>query len=538
MWKALLKKQIMELFRHTFVHPKTGKARSKKSLFFLLLAFVFLVALIGFSLFSMGVGLGNILFDLGLGWFYFAIFGIFSVLMGVVGSVFQTYSSIYLAKDNETLVSMPIPPRTIVFARLCSVYLSSALYTAAVWIPALVAYGWLTAAEGAAGVICGTLLFPFLVLAVTALTCVFGYLVARIAVRLKNKSVLITLIALVAFLLYYVVVFNLSGLLSVLEDNPALTGRIAGNIRIFGFLFYWLGRGAEGHIGFALLFMLVAVAAFALCFFLLSKSFLRMVTVRRGNRRLAGPAKEQKPAGMRAALLRREWRRLIASPTYMLNCGMGNLFVILIPVIVLLRGSALREMLDALIVGVPELAPLIGALGVITICMCSGMNMIAAPSVSLEGKNIWILQSLPVPAKEVMFAKLALHVLCNAVFAIPAAAVMAAFFGADVLSMILLVALTGLYVVFTAVFDLSVGILLPNLNWTTEAIPIKQSLPAFLSLLAGWVAVLPIPLLLWFAGPLLGAPICLLILLAFYGVIDLLLFRFLMTGGAKRFAAL
>ena len=35
-----------------------------------------------------------------------------AIVLGAFGSVFNTYSSLYLAKDNDLLLSMPIPVRT------------------------------------------------------------------------------------------------------------------------------------------------------------------------------------------------------------------------------------------------------------------------------------------------------------------------------------------------------------------------------------------------------------------------------------------
>ena len=45
----------------------------------------------------------------GLGWLYFAMMGLIAVLLGAFGSVFTTYSTLYLAKDNDLLLSLPIP---------------------------------------------------------------------------------------------------------------------------------------------------------------------------------------------------------------------------------------------------------------------------------------------------------------------------------------------------------------------------------------------------------------------------------------------
>ena len=58
-----------------------------------------------------------------MGWLYFALMGLLAVLLGAFGSVFNTYSGLYLAKDNDLLLSMPIPVNTLMASRLLSVYL-------------------------------------------------------------------------------------------------------------------------------------------------------------------------------------------------------------------------------------------------------------------------------------------------------------------------------------------------------------------------------------------------------------------------------
>ena len=56
----------------------------------------------------------------GMGWLYFALMGLMAMFLGAFGSVFNTYSSLYLAKDNDLLLSLPIPVRIIMASRLVS----------------------------------------------------------------------------------------------------------------------------------------------------------------------------------------------------------------------------------------------------------------------------------------------------------------------------------------------------------------------------------------------------------------------------------
>ena len=77
------------------------------------------------------------------------------MLLGVFGSVFNTYSGLYLAKDNDLLLSLPIPVRAMLASRLLGVYLMGLMYSGVVMLPAVIVYwavGVLTAATVLGGV--------------------------------------------------------------------------------------------------------------------------------------------------------------------------------------------------------------------------------------------------------------------------------------------------------------------------------------------------------------------------------------------------
>ena len=53
----------------------------------------------------------------------------------------------------------------------------------------------------------------------------------------------------------------------------------------------------------------------------------------------------------------------------------------------------------------------------LSICLCgvASMNDMTAPSVSLEGKSLWLMQSLPVTPWQVLKAKLSMQIILTAV---------------------------------------------------------------------------------------------------------------------------
>ena len=141
MVKILLKKQFTEIFRSYFYDAKKNKARSKAAITGYIVLFVILmVGILGGMFTFLSVSLCGALTAVGFDWLYFAIMSLLAILLGAFGSVFNTYSGLYLAKDNDLLLSMPIPVGTIMISRLLGVYLMGLMYSGVVIIPSAAVY--------------------------------------------------------------------------------------------------------------------------------------------------------------------------------------------------------------------------------------------------------------------------------------------------------------------------------------------------------------------------------------------------------------
>lgn len=196
MLKLLLKKQLFEIFRSYFYDAKKNKARSRLATALYIGLFVLLMAGILGGIFTLlAVKLCGPL-AAGLGWLYFALMGGIAVLLGVFGSIFNTYAGLYLPKDNDLLLSMPVPVSSLVAARLSGVYLMGLMYSAVVILPAVVVY-WATVGVTASAVLGGLVLTLLISLAVLVLSCALGWVAAKISQKLRNKSLVVVLASLV-----------------------------------------------------------------------------------------------------------------------------------------------------------------------------------------------------------------------------------------------------------------------------------------------------------------------------------------------------
>lgn len=127
------------------------------------------------------------------------------------------------------------------------------------------------------------------------------------------------------------------------------------------------------------------------------------------------------------------------------------------------------------------------ALAILMIGSMNAMNDMATPSISLEGKNIWLLQSLPVTPFRIVRAKVRMQVIVSLIPSIFCAICMIIAFHLPVGMAIFVLAVSAIFIVMVAYFDMWVGMERPIMNWSTEVIPIKQNLSVLVAIFGSWV---------------------------------------------------
>lgn len=485
MLKALVKKQFMEMFRGYLINKKTNTARSRGKLCLLFVLFGVLMLIMCALFAGLALLLADGMFQADMAWLYFTLMGIMSVMFGTFGSVFNTYAGLYLAKDNDLLLSMPIPPRAILTSRLIGVYGMALLYSGSVWLPTIVV-AWIVGTCSVLSVIFDVLLIFVIAAFVAVITCLLGWAVAAIASRLKNKSIVTVLVSLVFFGLYYFVCFHITDFITSLITNSEQVGKA---IQTWAKLLTSLGEAANGRVSSMMIFTGITILLSVLCGYIMSRTFYSIVTraVSHGRKK-EYRVKQGTQRGANKALLMREVKRFTASPTYMLNCGLGLILAPVAAIFLLIKQDFVQALQTVLqneggVVAHLMLPGVLALLGWIL-----AMNLISTPSVSLEGKSLWILRSLPVTAKKILHAKLNLHVILNLIPAVVSAILVAIAIGASVVQALLMVLFMALFCLFTGVSGLIIGTTRPDFNWTNESYPIKQSTNILFSMMLGWLS--------------------------------------------------
>ena len=535
LWK-LVKIRLMGLFSQTFNRRKNNGKRRSPVLMIVLLAFCVLAfGLMFFELFGlMSTTIGAVP---QYHWFYFAMVGIFAFGISFFFTAFTAKSELFEAKDNELLLAMPIRPRTILLSRMIVLLGTEYLFSFLVLIPAGLAWFLLIEMDALLLVrfIIGGLLLPLLSASIASL---IGWLLARLTAKARNKTVVTMILSLVFLGIYFFVYLRAQTYIQLLLQNLESS---ASAVAVWGFLFKWFGDGiAYGELAKLAGVILISAAAYALAVLLISRGFLKISSASTVSHKKHTGSLHLQSRKVSSALLHRELKRFTSSAAYMLNCGLGLVLSLIAAVVLLIKAGNARELVQ----GLSEMGALTETELALTVAVAlsflASMDIPTAPSISLEGKNLWIIRSAPVSAQMILNAKLKFHELLCApptlVLSVSAAIVL----HVGAAGWIALILVPQLFVLLSGTFGLCMNLRMPKLDWTNETVPIKQSASVTVTILVlmGYTMFAVIGFVLVAISGLLSAMTYLLIVVGIAAVWCAICLVWLRLRGAKTFETL
>lgn len=541
MFKILLNKQFNEMFSRILYNNKTKKYRS----FGAGVVMLFLYAWLIFGIVGGAVGYAAYMlcqpFKLSdMGWMYFLLMGMTAILIGAFGTIFSTYSSLYLSKDNDLLVSLPIPTRSIIMARLTSVYIMGFAFSGIVTIPSTIIY-WVVIEAAPLNVICSVIYILIISFIVFLLSCILGFLVAKIASRAKNQSNVTVAFSLIFTGVYYLVYSLANEIISGLINNVVFLGQ---SVKKSLYPMYMFGRIGEGDVLSTVIYTVITAVLVFVVYRLLARSFVTIVTASKTNKKVVYKEKAVKRKSQVAAVAGKEFKRYTSSGAYMLNSSMGTLCMIICSVLFIVKGDFLQSFNDIVLSldigmdGLNNMDRFIPIIVVTITCFLISLNNIVVPSVSLEGKNIWIMQSLPIEPWTVLKGKLMVHLTITGV---PLVILLVSFLFAVKVSVVqlLIIYLTAVvYLIFMSLFGLFLAVKMPNLTWTNEMTPVKQGGGIMISLFGGVIFSILIAICYFLLGLDMACEIYLLVVSAVFVIVSVLLYIWIKNKGAKIFSRL
>jgi ABC-2 type transport system permease protein len=501
-----------------------GKNRKKKPKALYAGIIAFIVFMSGLSFFyNMMLGVGLRMYDaLDL---LPSMIMVVTCLVILMTTIFKVKGTIFGFKDYDMVMSLPVSTGVIVASRLIILYALNFMFVIIMVVPMMLAYG-LLAEPDVMFYILGCIAMLFIPLVPIVIASVFGTLIAYAASKFRHSNVLNIIFSMGLLAGIVAASFSLNGGQKELVNiGKTLTKQLDSIYPLAG-----MYSDAVIHADYMqfLLFLGISALAFFLYTVIVKRGFKKMNTLMMtGSYRANFKLGQLKTSSLLGALYKKELKRYFSSTLYVLNTGFG---------IVMLTVAAIALIFVDLdkIFGSAEAASAITTSIPLYISFCVVMSSTTAPSLSLEGKSLWIIKSMPVTPRAVFLSKIAVNltIISPAVLDI---IIIGIAMKIDIIQIFLILLTLIACSVFVAFYGLLINLLLPNFNWTSEVVIIKQSAATMVTIFSslGYVGIQA--LFLFLIPSMTVAYLCFILLTV---VIDVVLYAILTTYGNRRYYAL
>ncbi len=397
-------------------------------------------------------------------------------------NVFKVKTILFDFKDYDLLMSLPLKRSTIILSKIVSTYLLNLLYTLIIMVPTYFAY--IQFLKLSSPFLYFSLLFiiPIVPLLISFL---LGIIISWITSFFKNKNLGSYVINLSIIFLVLLISFKMNNMNAVDLANKS-TNILSKTNGFYPLTTIFTNMLNNFQITDLLLFLFTPVALLGLFIFIINKGYISirerlLRSVTKGNYEI----KTYHDSGALMALYRKELKKFVSNSMYLLNTIFGCIMIVFLVVCLLIfDDNAIGKILS-----VEDFGVVLKNNIIFVIALACSISSTTHPSISLEGKSLWIMKMLPVNSTIIFLSK----IMVNLTFLIPTILISGTFFGIhfhfEPTNFILLYLTPLAYAIFISVLGIILNLLFPKFDFSNEVKVIKQSLPSFLVIFAGIVAV-------------------------------------------------
>ncbi len=450
---------------------------------------VFLVLVIGFSIWSYANMLLDTLLPLNAGFVMLTMCVLVTSVLTLIEGVYKSGSLLFNCKDDDLMLSLPIKRSTVLFVRIFKLYVFELLYNALFLVPAMIAYAMRVelSATFVVSSIAAVILLPVIPIVIA---CPLGAIISSLSSRFRAKNiaqtVIITLFALGALYASW----NLEGILSKIASHATSINDFITKV------YYPAGAYVSMVTDFKvvdlLIFALVNMGAFLLVCLVLGSVYFRInsrAKIVRTSARGKGKYKI-KAHSVTAALMKKELKKFVNSPVFMVNAGFSLVLFVVGCVVLAVNSTDTATVLQSYGVEgtidfgqmIRTYAPMI-LLGLLL--MAALMGSITSSMISLEGRSFNILKSLPVKPYTVIMSKVLTAVVIMLPFLIAGDIVMFVKFDFSLLEILMILVATVVFPVVAETIGIIINLKYPKMDAKNDAEVVKQSMSSMVAVFLG-----------------------------------------------------
>ena len=396
-------------------------------------------------------------------------------LMEFLLSLFKVNGYLFGCKDNDLIMSMPFTQKEVMSARFLEIYFKDLAGILVISMANLIGYTIMVRPPVYSVIMWIVLTFFVPVIPLIGAT-IIGTAIAAFTARFKLKKILNAVLSFAVILLCFGSRFIIEDSMKEGNIEETLLQAVDGIKHSAGLFppLGWFTNGVlEAGVSDIMLLIGVSILIYEIVFFIISKNYAKInskintIDAVKGydNTRL-------KRRGVVVSVAYKELRHLLDSTNYLVNAAIGVVLIVILTALSLVLG------MDNIIAVVTNNAPvsremLLPAVPLI-IYFLAGMVSTCAISPSLEGKTVWIVDSLPVRKMDYYKGKMLFNILMFGPVSVIGTVCVGMACGANIIEQIVFIITISVLILFSTCYGLVCGIKFIRLDWEKDIEAIKQ----------------------------------------------------------------
>ncbi len=494
----LLKKDLMQIFSFALNIKETTKDKdmSKKLFMYIIIALSMV-----FGTYSIFIAVSS-MYDAFASSGQEAVFFFLSILgysiMIIISVMPYSISKLYYAKDTESLLCLPIESKSILLAKTIMMAVSFPFFIVIVMLPGMIKYGN------------GILYYIFNIVNLVAYAFIISSIFVLISIvlmlwiskfpRAKNVLQIISMIVMIILILLiqFITKDAMVGASPSVITEPAL--RFHEGLKSISTYFPPIGILTTGlsstcdicTIRNSLLNVVIAILSVNLASYLGFKMWLKGLSRTKSspkvkvNKKALGSSKTYKTKSPVFSLALKELTCVYKIPIYLFNIGLiGIIMPIALAVPIAMEGeldkapevaAKLGEFISQLPISIPNFIGASLVIGIALGAFASISGSSASSSISREGKNIWIMQTLPIDERQQILGRLLASVIISIISVLPIIILVTVFVKPPIYLVLFVLLGSAISSALIATYSLYIDILRPKLSWNSPQGAVKQNL--------------------------------------------------------------
>lgn len=481
---SLLKVLLKDGLNILKIKSNDNKSKIKKILFPLIL-----FALLMYSVGVYAYMFAKPLHDVNLTYICLSLFIMLISAFIILQGFFKVQGVLFECKDNDLLFSLPIKKEKIFLTRLLKFLIFQYIYVLLIFLPAVVVYSYFEHPNINFYFISliMMILIPIIPIIIAS---IIGYIVKGLSVNFKNKKRVQTILSIIFFIAIYYFTFSIQNNVNNIVTKAPIINKIISK------LYYPINAYISLINKFDILvfikLILFNIIPLIIFVYLGTINYYKIISksaITKTNKK----TKKYNQSSIKAnnkitSLIKKEFKYYFSSPVYIINTLFGIVLMLIMTIyfcfnsqnFVNLINGDMQEQIS--LTTITKYAPVIYFELVI---FMSFMTTITSSSISLEGKKINIIKSLPISEKNIIFSKVLFSVILVIPLMLINDLIFIFFVKVKLLDIFLIILLTLIVPTLSAMIGILINLKYPKLKWINEVEVIKQSLSSMIAVFLG-----------------------------------------------------